>query len=51
MMDALSNKRCLFHCGPQWVLIHARDPELIRRFDRGETFYSRMDGEWCLRFR
>jgi len=51
MMDALSKKRCLFHCGPQWVLIHARDPELIRRFDRGETFYSRMDGEWCLRFR
>jgi hypothetical protein len=37
------------HSGP-WVLVHARDPEFVRAFEHGDAFFSRLEGEWCLRF-
>jgi hypothetical protein len=51
LMQAFSDKHCLFHCGPQWVLLHSRRPELLDAFQRGDAGFSRLDGEWCLHFR
>ncbi len=50
MMQAFSDKHCRFHCGPQWVLLHSRRPELLHAFNRGTAGFSRIDGEWCLHF-
>jgi hypothetical protein len=50
LMQAFSDTHCLFHCGHQWVLLHSRRPELLQAFDRGTAGFSRLDGEWCLRF-
>jgi len=49
-MQALSDKYCLFHRRGPWVLIHARQPELVRALESGATCLSRFDGEWSLRF-
>jgi hypothetical protein len=38
------------HWGP-WVLVQSRRPGLSESFQRGDAFFSRLDGEWCLRFR
>jgi len=51
MMQAFSDRNCLFHCGPQWVLVQSRRPELINAFNQGTARFSRLDGEWCLHFR
>ena len=51
MMGAFEDKRCLFQCGPHWVLIHSRRPELLHAFNRGNAGFTRLDGEWCLHFR
>jgi hypothetical protein len=50
MMQAFSDRHCLFHCGPQWVLVHSRRPELLHAFNGGTAGFSRLDGEWCLHF-
>jgi hypothetical protein len=50
MMQAFSDRHCIFHCGPQWVLVHSRKPELLHAFNGGNAGFSRFDGEWCLHF-
>lgn len=50
MMQAFSNRHCIFHCGPQWFLVHSRKPELLHAFNAGNAGFSRLDGEWCLHF-
>jgi hypothetical protein len=50
LMQEFSDKHCLFHCGPQWLLVHSRRPELLRAFDRDDVCFSRLDGEWCFHF-
>jgi hypothetical protein len=50
MMQAFSDRHCIFHCGPQWVLVHSRRPELLHAFNGGTAGFSRLDGEWCLHF-
>jgi len=49
-MQALSDKCCLFHRRGPWVLVNARVPALLRSFESGEAWFSRLDGEWSLRF-
>lgn len=51
MMQAFSDRYCIFHCGPQWVLVHSRRVELLHAFNTGNAGFSRLDGEWCLHFR
>jgi predicted N-acetyltransferase YhbS len=41
--------RCVFHRGP-WVLVHATRPDLTQVFSEGTAFFSRLEGEWCLRY-
>jgi hypothetical protein len=47
-MADLSDKNCIFTCRGGWTVAHSRKPELIELLDRGDAFFSRLDGEWCL---
>jgi hypothetical protein len=51
LMQTFSEKHCIFHCGPQWVLVHSRQSEVLDAFHRGDANFSRLDGEWCCHFR
>ncbi|MGH9876490.1 MAG: hypothetical protein ACRD5H_02540 [Nitrososphaerales archaeon] len=51
LLPALSSRGCYLNCGPPWVMIHARDPEILQAFDRGDVFLSKLDGEWCTSYR
>jgi hypothetical protein len=37
---------CTLQVRDRWMLVHARDPELVECFDRGRAALSRLDGEW-----
>jgi hypothetical protein len=47
-LRALADKDCLFHRRGPWVLLKARERELLQPLDSGDAFFSRFDGEWCL---
>jgi hypothetical protein len=49
-MQALSDKYCLFHRRGPWVLVNSKEPELLRSFEAGDACFSRLDGEWSLRY-
>jgi hypothetical protein len=49
LMEPVAEARCMMHSGP-WVLVHSRDPEFTRVLQRGDAFFSRLEGEWCTRF-
>jgi hypothetical protein len=51
LMQVFSNKRCIFQCGPEWMLVHSRRPELLHAFHKGDVYFSRLEGEWCTHFR
>jgi hypothetical protein len=51
LLPALSERNCIFSCGPAWALIHSRKPDLVNAFHRGDVFFSRLEGEWCTHFR
>jgi hypothetical protein len=48
--QVLSDRYCLFHRRGPWMLIKANRPELLSSFYTGNSAFSRMDGEWSLRF-
>lgn len=48
--QALSDLYCVFHRRGPWVLLNARQPALLRSFETGDAWFSRLDGEWCLGF-
>jgi Acetyltransferase (GNAT) domain len=50
-LPALSESFCVFHRRGPWVLVHARNPQLLEAFHTGDTSFSPLDGEWPLRFR
>jgi hypothetical protein len=47
---ALQGKRVLMQNRGVWTLLHARDSDLLVPFLRGDAFFSRLDGEWWMRF-
>lgn len=47
----LADRYCLFRFQGSSTLVHARRPELLQPLFRGDAFFSRLEGEWCLRFR
>lgn len=47
----LADRHCLLHGGSPWMLVHAKRPELLQAISRGDAFLTRLEGEWCLRFR
>ncbi|HEX4997529.1 MAG TPA: hypothetical protein VFY29_04860 [Terriglobia bacterium] len=51
LTQILSERHCIFACGPDWTLIHSRTPEIVDAFHRGDAFFSRLEGEWYTHFR
>lgn len=49
--QAYSDRYCLFSRRGPWTLAHARDRSILNAFHRGEAFFSRLEGEFCARFR
>lgn len=50
-VDELASRHCLFHHRGYWTLVHARDARLLDVLNCGDAFLTRLEGEWCLRFR
>jgi len=40
--------KCDIHCHAQVALIHSKNPEIMRAFERGEAFLTDFEGEGCL---
>lgn len=51
LLPALSSRGCYLNCGPPWVMIHARDPEILQAINCGDAFLTRLEGEWCTSYR
>jgi hypothetical protein len=47
-LQTLSDAYCLLHRRGPWVLLNSEQSELVRSFETGDAFFSRLDGEWCL---
>jgi hypothetical protein len=50
LAHALGRRHCLFHSSSVHTLIHSRDADLLWAFARGDAFFSRLEGEWWMRF-
>lgn len=46
----LGQRHCLFHSTSVYALIHSRDAALLGVLARGDAFFSRLEGEWWMRF-
>ena len=46
----LSERHAWLRTDGTWTMAYARDAELMNAFHRGDAFFSRLDGEWWLRF-
>ena len=46
----LSENGCLLYRRGYWTLVHSRRAEVSHALQRGDAFFSRLEGEWCLRF-
>lgn len=47
LVDAVSDRRCIIRRTSK-VLVHAKDPEIARAVLAGESFLTRLDGEWWM---
>ena len=47
----VSDAYCLLQRGRPWMLIHSPDSEILNALQRGDALLSRLEGEFCLRFR
>jgi hypothetical protein len=46
----LRGKRVLMQNRAIWTLLHARDHSVLVPFLRGDAFFSRLEGQWWMRF-
>jgi hypothetical protein len=51
LMPELMASPGLSHCRRYWTLVHSQKPELLEAIHRGDAFLTRLEGEWCMRFR
>jgi hypothetical protein len=50
-MEELTRRSCFFLRNGSWTLAHSNNqPELPAMLQSGNAFFSRLDGEWSLRF-
>jgi hypothetical protein len=49
-LDELSANHCWFRREGTSVLAHSRNADVLEALQRGDTFLSRLEGEWYLRF-
>ena len=47
---AISRRHCFFLVPSVYVVAHARNPELLGALGAGDAFFSRLEGEWWMRF-
>jgi hypothetical protein len=48
-MQELTARACFFFRHGSWTLVHSKNSELMAMIQSGSAFFSRLDGEWCLR--
>jgi len=46
----LGQRHCLFQSTSAFALVHSRDAEVLAALARGDAFFSRLEGEWWMRF-
>ena len=46
----LSERGWLVYRRGSWTLVHSRSARISEAFERGDALFTRLDGEWCLRF-
>ena len=46
----LGQRHCLFLSTMAFSLIHSREAESLGALARGDAFFSRLEGEWWMRF-
>lgn len=46
----LSGRHCFFRGRGLYALFHARNPAVLAPLERGDAFFSRLEGEWWMRF-
>jgi hypothetical protein len=51
LLRELRDRGCLLRPGGPSMLIQSKRPDLLESLDRGDAFFTRLEGEWCLRFR
>jgi hypothetical protein len=47
---ALHGRRCFLQARSIATLLHAREPSLLMPFLRGDVLFTRLEGEWWMRF-
>jgi hypothetical protein len=47
---ALSQRNCFFLGGDSYALLQSREPGLLAALERGDALFSRLEGEWWMRF-
>ena len=50
LAHVLGQRHCLFQSTNAFALIHSRDAEVLGALARGDAFFSRLEGEWWMRF-
>ncbi|HTS08598.1 MAG TPA: GNAT family N-acetyltransferase [Candidatus Eisenbacteria bacterium] len=45
-----SDKGCVFTCRGGWNVVFSRNTQILDALERGDSFVTRLDGEWCLDF-
>jgi hypothetical protein len=46
----MGNMHCLFQSSAELTLLHARDPAIMASLMQGDAFFTRLEGEWWLRY-
>lgn len=49
-VQQLSDRHCWMRREGAWTLVHSRHADVITAMERGAATFSRLDGEWWLRF-
>lgn len=47
---ALAQRNCWLRAEGPWTAVHSNDSEITAAVQRGDAFFSRLDGEWWLSF-
>ncbi|MBI4420557.1 MAG: GNAT family N-acetyltransferase [Gemmatimonadetes bacterium] len=49
-LPELAARNCAITRDGPWMLVHARQPEILCAIERGQAFLSRLEGEWWMSF-
>lgn len=50
LANVVEDARCRLVCSGIRTLLHARDPDVLLALLRGDALFSRLEGEWWMRF-